>query len=590
MTINKIINLITFNWLTGPIFDKELRVSSRRKRNYFVRLAYIILLTITASLVWAETVAYYNPVFQASRMSMAGIAITCTIVWFQFIATQIVAVVMLSTAISDEIYHKTLATLMTTPITSFQIVMGKLLSKLLQILMLIAISFPLLSIIRVFGGIPWNYIISSFCLTISTVILVGSLSLFYSIFTRKAYVSIILTLLTLFMLYMVFPGLAAWMLASGGGFSEDIYFGFFGHTNPYFSMGINTSMIENRAAVPFFFSWPLACSLILAFAAGLIAFSVNQVRNVARRQASGRANAVPRPAPVSNNSGTAKPTDQPYQSKIRTVKYSPVLWKEMRSPLLGKGKVKVMYIVGIIISLIPILIVYAIGAHEGGLDDRYFHMFMVTVFMSVGCLFTLILPATCITSEKESRSWHLLLATTLSGWQIVFGKAIGSFRRCMPAWCFLFGHVIVFTLCGFIHALALLQMIIIVGGMCALLTGSGIYFSTLFKRTTTAVIMNIIFAAVIWLGILWLIVFIQEITDADRIWNFAEIYYYSIPFVQAVESMDITAHGIDNIASRGELSSAMLSTLFMLLTAALNTATGLFMAWRAKKRFRKKIF
>ncbi|MCF7956462.1 MAG: ABC transporter permease, partial [Phycisphaerae bacterium] len=365
---NKIINLLTFNWLTGPIFDKELRVPSRRKRNYFVRFAYIILLTITASLVWAETAGYYNPVFQASRMSIAGIAITCTIVWFQFIATQIVAVVMLSTAISDEIYHKTLATLMTTPITSFQIVMGKLLSKLLQILLLTAISFPLLSIIRVFGGIPWNYIISSFCLTISTVILVGSLSLFYSIFTRKAYVSIILTILTLFMIYMVFPGIIGFMLAwSGGGFPEDVYFGFFGHTNPYFSMAINTSIIENRAAVPFFFSWPLACSLILAFAAVLIAFSVKHVRNVARCQASGRSNADPRPVPVSQSNDPAGEIAQPYQPKIRPVKYSPVLWKEMRSPLLGKGKVKVMYIIGIAISLIPILIIYAIGAHEGGL-------------------------------------------------------------------------------------------------------------------------------------------------------------------------------------------------------------------------------
>jgi len=26
VTINKIINFITFTWLTGPIFDKELRV------------------------------------------------------------------------------------------------------------------------------------------------------------------------------------------------------------------------------------------------------------------------------------------------------------------------------------------------------------------------------------------------------------------------------------------------------------------------------------------------------------------------------------------------------------------------------------
>ena len=38
-------------WLTGPLFDKELRVSSRRKRNYILRFAYVVLLTIFVAIV-----------------------------------------------------------------------------------------------------------------------------------------------------------------------------------------------------------------------------------------------------------------------------------------------------------------------------------------------------------------------------------------------------------------------------------------------------------------------------------------------------------------------------------------------------------
>ena len=34
-------------WLTGPIFDKELRVSSRRKRNYVIRAVYVLKLNTT---------------------------------------------------------------------------------------------------------------------------------------------------------------------------------------------------------------------------------------------------------------------------------------------------------------------------------------------------------------------------------------------------------------------------------------------------------------------------------------------------------------------------------------------------------------
>ena len=34
--------------LIGPIFDKELRVSSRRARNYVMRTVYLVLLLISA--------------------------------------------------------------------------------------------------------------------------------------------------------------------------------------------------------------------------------------------------------------------------------------------------------------------------------------------------------------------------------------------------------------------------------------------------------------------------------------------------------------------------------------------------------------
>ena len=114
-------------WLTGPIFDKELRVSSRRRRNYFLRFAYIGLLSIFVVFVWYIAVAISSSgsaAFQISRMSEAGKYIITSIIWFQFIAVQLIAVIMLSTSVSDEIYHRTLGLLMTTPINSFQIVMG----------------------------------------------------------------------------------------------------------------------------------------------------------------------------------------------------------------------------------------------------------------------------------------------------------------------------------------------------------------------------------------------------------------------------------------------------------------------------------
>ncbi|MFH1717876.1 MAG: ABC transporter permease subunit, partial [Planctomycetota bacterium] len=173
--------------LAGPLFDKELRVSSRRKRNYVLRSVYIIFLTFFVAVVWLGMVQYQgSAAYQKSRMEVAGKTIITTIVTFQFIATQLIAIVMLSTSISDEIYHRTLGLLMTTPISSFHIVMGKLFSKLLQLILLLAISLPLLAIVRVFGGVPWGYLLSSLCITLTAVIFAGSLSLYFSIHNRRA--------------------------------------------------------------------------------------------------------------------------------------------------------------------------------------------------------------------------------------------------------------------------------------------------------------------------------------------------------------------------------------------------------------------
>ncbi|MGD8500038.1 MAG: hypothetical protein PVJ86_05295, partial [Phycisphaerales bacterium] len=279
--------LFRLSWLTGPIFDKELRVSSRRRRNYVLRFAYLVLLSCFLVLVWIEEVRYSgSAVYRISRMARAGQTIIACTVWFQFCVTQVVAVIMLSTSISDEIYNRTLGLLMTTPINSFQIVMGKLFSKLLQLILLLAISLPLLAIVRVFGGVPWGYVTSSLCITLTTVIFVGSLSLFFSIFSRRAYIVIIVTTVTIGILFAFIPLLAFMLwhtMDLRAMISEKTLFAVLFAPNPYCSMFSNTMvMMEPRAAagMPALF-WPLHCGIMLAASAVVLSVSVIKVRKVA---------------------------------------------------------------------------------------------------------------------------------------------------------------------------------------------------------------------------------------------------------------------------------------------------------------------
>ncbi len=102
------------DFLTGPIFGKELRVAGRKRRTYVLRSVYVLLLSMFTVLVWQATVSWESGVMGISRMAMAGKTIVTAIMWFQLFAMQLITVAILSSSVSDEIYHRTLGVLMTT--------------------------------------------------------------------------------------------------------------------------------------------------------------------------------------------------------------------------------------------------------------------------------------------------------------------------------------------------------------------------------------------------------------------------------------------------------------------------------------------
>ena len=323
---------LSLSWLTGPIFDKELRVSSRRRRNYALRFAYLALLTIFLVLVWLQEVRYSgSAVYRVSRMARAGQMITIFIVWFQFGATQLLAIIMLSTSISDEIYNRTLGLLMTTPINSFQIVMGKLFSKLLQLILFLAISLPLLAIVRVFGGVPWDYVISGLCITLTAVMFVGSLSLFFSILSRRAYVVIILVILTYGVLFGLLPFFTGMLYNTiTGHWPGDKLTAAIFCPNPCGAMVFQTAIMFNprgMGGMPML-SWPLHCGIMLAASAVVLFLSVAMVRKVALRQATGQLGTTRRRRCFRKKGPLmAGAVRQESTGRIRRINGSPTIWR-----------------------------------------------------------------------------------------------------------------------------------------------------------------------------------------------------------------------------------------------------------------------
>jgi ABC-type transport system involved in multi-copper enzyme maturation permease subunit len=569
--------------LAGPIFDKEMRVSSRRRRNYVLRFLYIGLFTFLVAVAWLDGIVHSNSsVYQTSRMAAAGQSIVTTILWFQFLAAQAVAVVMLSTSISDEIYKRTLGVLMTTPIGSFQIVIGKLMSRLLQIVLLLAISLPLLAVVRVFGGVPWSVLLFGLCVTLTTVIFVGSLSLFFSIFTRRAYTAIIQTILAVAFLFAFLP-ITLVLSISPKGPSKALAEGL-ACFNPYMVMnGVTEVLYPGRPG--FFHVWLLHCIVMLGVSSLLLVLATIFVRKAALRQAGGI---------VDSSHGINPPSAIRHpQSTIRRVQGPPVLWKERRAPLFGRRKLRrIAEIISGVAILGVLLLTYGLCYREKLLRDPGIQAMYGIVFFSVGILFTVVLPATCITTEKESQTWPLLLTTTVGNWEILWGKFAGAVRRCLPAWVLLFAHTLVFMMLRIIHPIAVVHLALLAVWVVFFLTSTGLYFSTRLRHTTTAVIANLGLVAGLWAVFpLFLAIFTGVMAKTST--GVIETYMDLNPFVHAGVIMDAAAHkgslGTYDWLQRG-MRSPQDATSWMALTCAVYVSVGLVFLTRAAARLRVNPF
>ncbi|MEJ2701198.1 MAG: ABC transporter permease subunit, partial [Sedimentisphaerales bacterium] len=289
---NSLSRFVGLSWLAGPIFDKELRVCSRRRRSYVLRCAYIAGLCVFVLSIWYSVLGTRRSgtaVYQVSRLSQIGRTVIASIVWFQFVVAQLIAIVMLSSSISDEIRTNTLAILMTTPIRRFQIVVGKLLGRLLQVALLLAISLPLLAVVRVFGGVTWAYVISSVCISLTAAILAGAMSLRLSMIYRRAHVVILVTIMWYMVFFGAVPGLCT-LLAAYRKFviDQDATQSILVLMNPFWAFAAVNAKFLFQGNVPGTFSWPLHCLVMLVLTAIVLAVSIRRMRKVAADEAFGR--------------------------------------------------------------------------------------------------------------------------------------------------------------------------------------------------------------------------------------------------------------------------------------------------------------
>lgn len=480
--------------LAGPILDKELRVASRRVRSYALRVIYAGALMSLILLSWTSAMHSGSGVVLASRMPEVAKTVTTAVTWLQFFTAQVLAVIMLSSAISEEVRKGTLSALVTSPVSSFQIIIGKLLSRMLQVLMLLAMSLPALAILRLLGGVPWEYVLAGGCITLTMALCAGAASLWLSTHYRFGSNVVSGVVLIALVFYIAPWAILLWLASQqvlGFGVAATIN----SVINPFHALLAATTELWRPGSGLGSVSrpWLLNSLVMLGLSVILLALAIRRVRKAAVAVMGGKRQslAVAAGRAVGCLLGFRRGTAESSRP-VRPMTGSPIVWKETRRGLwYGWSVSDIVICVLILAALILSTTVFDLVGSESiaatGLSLAWMLSLLVLLRLVVEC-------AGSVPREREARTWPILLTTLLDDKEIVYGKAKAALLRNVP----LLGALVAIYLVTLV-AVPRAEMPLLVGWSfmsqvvsVVLVVGLGSCFGASIKTRTAAIVVTIV--------------------------------------------------------------------------------------------------
>ncbi len=423
----------------GPVLPVELVTSSRRARYFIVRVLYGAVLLLT---VWTQyEISLRWRISNGDPLSPSDLAEFAQGFFESFAIIQVLTVLLLTPAmvagtVSEEKERRTIEYLLVTDLRNHEIVLGKLAARLLQLIVLLAVGWPVLALLMLLGGVAMENVLAMFAITGSTVLAVASLSIWNSVQARRgrdAVMRVFLIGLALLFLpwiisvnsYLGSPNVAA---------LEPILEQFLA-ANPFEALSESLDQAGTN--------WDPVWALIrnqAVLTIPCVALAVWQVRPVYLRQAFG---------------ATRRERRHMFRLWRPELGDSPVLWKELfaERPLATLGVTGLiaqwLLCLGVLVPAVVIFLRDYRNNQRTSFSDL--HIYVLIVGTLVGCLALLMVAvraAGSVTSERERQTWDVLLSTPLEPWEIVHGKVFGG----------------LYAARGLLALLALLWVLGIVGG------------------------------------------------------------------------------------------------------------------------------
>jgi ABC-type transport system involved in multi-copper enzyme maturation permease subunit len=486
----------------GPILRAELLRTARRGRYYVLRSVYGAILLFV---VWTG----YRQVFASGRRASIGEVATFALDTFRLLAVaQLLTVLVLvpplfAGTIADEKQRKTLHYLMASRLSASEIVADKTLGRLPHLVVFLAIGLPVMSLIGLFGGVPWEFVVIAYVGTASSCAFAVALAVLVSTLARRVR-SAVLASYGLIFSWLFLP----WFIALVGSRAYVVVYQWIQPVNEWlqllspFAVGIQVALRGARGGriSPALDDFLWMVGLQLAGAVLLFICAVWQLRPAFRRH-----EAVPaRRAWFSKASVRRRPR---FLTRPECGN-DPVLWKE-RYFAPADIFTKLMLLPVIVVITLPLALITEVEGNFVQLASEFWRSGLGARYMNRGHLASALrldlgwytglwllavagASASSIAIEREEDTWVSLTSTPLSGWQIVRGKVFGSIWNQRGFAAVLAFIWLLALVTGALQPIAVLMSIGLVGLTTWLAAMLGIHYSLRATSTSRALASTIL--------------------------------------------------------------------------------------------------
>ena len=182
----------------NPIVKKDIKVQSRSMRICWGVFAYELILALVFFLAMAiiqqESAYSTNNIYSRLVWLYPVLAVT------QLIILGVVVPVRTASAISGEKERQTFDIMMTTSMTPFSVIMGKVMTAIVQSMFFVVASMPVMALSFVIGGMSWSYLLWFLAIALLVSLFSASIGIWCSSLCKKSISAVIMS----YGLYVVF--------------------------------------------------------------------------------------------------------------------------------------------------------------------------------------------------------------------------------------------------------------------------------------------------------------------------------------------------------------------------------------------------